>query len=376
VKRASQDKKSNDTACSVRTRTSRSATDTEERWERVKAALTAVLEQSPANRAKFLERVCGHDPSLLDEVRSLVEAYDDDYLEHPVAPASLAAPAKRADEPRTIGPYTVVERIGAGGMGVVYKVVDAAGHSFALKRLIEELVTEEGLLRLRREASAASALDHPNIVRFETLIEDEGVPHLVMEYLEGQTLKRLLAGGHRLELDDALHIAFQVAEALDCAHARGIVHRDLKPGNILVTRSARVKLLDFGIAKLIAAASGVGATLEKRLTKSGEVLGTKGYMAPEQARGETVDARADVFSFGCVLYEILCGKSAFSGGNALGRSVAILSEEPPRLKERVPSSVPRELDELVHRSLMKDPGGRPSSMKEVLEVLHHVRTSD
>jgi len=120
----------------------------------------------------------------------------------------------------------------------------------------------------------------------------------------------------------------------------------------------------------------VGATLEKRLTKSGEVLGTKGYMAPEQARGETVDARADVFSFGCVLYEILCGKSAFSGGNALGRSVAILSEEPPRLKERVPSSVPRELDELVHRSLMKDPGGRPSSMKEVLEVLHHVRTSD
>lgn len=355
---------------------SRAVTDSEKQWDRVKAALNAVLEQSPANRTKFLKRVCGHDPVLLDEVRSLVEAYDDDYLEHPVAPASLAAPAKTADEPRRVGPYRVVERIGTGGMGVVYKVVDDRGRPFALKRLIPELITKQGLLRLRREASAASALEHPNIVRFEALIEDEGVPHLVMEYLEGQTLKHLLAGGHRFELGDALHIAIQVAEALDCAHMRGIVHRDLKPGNILVTRSTRVKLLDFGIAKMVAAATGVGATPEERLqlTQSGEVLGTEGYMAPEQARAATVDARADVFSFGCVLYQMLCGKSAFVGGNAFERNVAIVIEDPPRLSEQVPS-VPRALDELVHGSLMKDPGDRPSSMKEVLEVLHRVRTS-
>ena len=254
-------------------------------------------------------------------------------------------------------------------MGEVFKVVDDEGRTFALKRLIRELTSEEGLSRLRREASAASALEHPNIVRFETLVEHEGAPHIVMEYLEGHTLKQILRGELRMNLDDTLHVAIQIAEGLACAHAKGIVHRDLKPGNILLTHGARVKILDFGIAKMLESAPGLGTTPSERLTRSGEILGTKGYMAPEQARGESVDARADVFSFGCVLYQMLCGKSAFSGNNVLDRYVAIVSEDPPPLKEREPS-VPDELDALVHRALSKDPRGRgPSSMEDVLTVL-------
>ena len=350
---------------------------TEDRWDRVKAALEAVLVEKPADRPGFLKRLRGYEPELLEEVQSLLESYDDDYLESPAAPLSLAAlsegaeTAETAAPPKTIGPYRILEKVGVGGMGEVYKVVDEEGRVFALKRLIRELVSDEGLARLRREASAASALEHPNIVKFVTLVEHEGAPHIVMEYLEGQTLKQVLSGKRRLDVEDTLHVATQVAEALGCAHEKGIVHRDLKPGNILLTYSAQVKLLDFGIAKMLEIAPGKGSSPAERLTKSGEILGTKGYMAPEQARGETVDARADVFSFGCVLYQMLSGKSAFSGHNALDRYVAIINEDPPPLKEQEPS-VPDALDELVHRALSKDPDDRPSSMKEVLVVLRSV----
>ncbi len=345
----------------------------DEYWDRVKAALEAVLAEKPGNRPGFLMRLCGQEPELLDEVQSLLESYDDDYLESPAAPVSLASLPRTTETapPLTIGPYRIVEKVGVGGMGEVYKVVDDQGRVFALKRLIRELVSEEGLARLRREASAASALEHPNIVKFVTLVEHEGAPHLVMEYLEGQTLKQILSGERRLDLEDTLHVATQVAEALVCAHEKGIVHRDLKPGNILLTYSAQVKLLDFGIAKMLEIAPGQGSSPAERLTKSGEILGTKGYMAPEQARGESVDARADVFSFGCVLYQMLSGKSAFSGHNALDRYVAIVSEDPPPLKEQVPS-VPDALDELVHRALSKEPDDRPSNMEEVLVVLRSV----
>jgi serine/threonine protein kinase len=350
-------------------------TESTDRWDRVKAALEAAVEHQASDRVKFLERLCGHDRVLFEEVRSLLETYDDDFLESPVAPVSLASlsePATPLDSgPRKIGAYTVVEKVGAGGMGEVYKVVDEEGRIFALKRLIRELVSEEGLLRLRREASAASALEHPNIVHFVTLVEHEDGPHIVMEYLDGQTLKKLLAGGRRLDLSSAVLVAIQVAEALQCAHEKGIVHRDLKPGNILLTSSSQVKLLDFGIAKMLAVAPGAGLSPQERLTKSGEILGTKGYMAPEQSRGEPVDARADVFSFGCVVYQMLCGKSAFSGHNALDRYVAIVSEDPPRLKQRQPL-VPDELDELVHRCLSKDPEDRPKDMAEMLAVLRRV----
>ena len=350
---------------------------TENHWDRVKAALEAVLAEKQANRAGFLKRLCGHEPELLEEVQSLLESYDDDYLESPAAPVSLAGLAETAKTaettpPPTIGPYRIVEKVGAGGMGEVYKVVDDEGRTFALKRLIRELVSDEGLARLRREASAASALEHPNIVKFVTLMEHEGAPHIVMEYLEGHTLKHVLSGERRLDLEDTLHVAIQVAEALACAHEKGIVHRDLKPGNILLTYSAQVKLLDFGIAKMLEIAPGKGSSPAERLTKSGEILGTKGYMAPEQARGESVDARADVFSFGCVLYQMLSGKSAFSGHNALDRYVAIVNEDPPPLKEQEPS-VPDALDELVHRALSKEPDDRPASMEEVLVVLRSVR---
>lgn len=339
-------------------------------WSRAKRVLETVLAEKPAHRAKFLKRLCGHDPDLYREAASLLEAYDDDYLEDPVASKSLIELSRPIEAPplKSVGPYRIVDNVGVGGMGEVYKVVDPEGRTFALKRLRIELASEEGLSRLRRESTAASALEHPNIVRFETLVEHEGAPHLVMEFLEGRMLSEILSGESRFELDDALHVAIQIAEGLHCAHEKGIVHRDLKPGNVLLTHSARVKLLDFGIAKMLESAPGMGSTPSERLTKSGEILGTKGYMAPEQARGEAVDARADLFSFGCVLYQMLCGKSAFSGHNALDRHVAIVSEDPPPLKELEPS-VPDELADLVHRALSKDREDRPADMEEVLKVL-------
>lgn len=342
---------------------------TDAHWERVKTALEAVLAHEPRDRPAFLKRLLRHEPELLAEVESLVAAYDEDYLESPVAPVSLAELSDSADPvPQRIGRYRIVDKIGAGGMGEVYKVVDDDGRTFALKRLIRELTSEEGLSRLRREASAASALEHPNIVKFEALVEHDGVPHLVMEYLQGRTLEQILAGDRRLDLGDTLHVAIQVAEALACAHEKGIVHRDLKPSNIVLTHTARVKVLDFGIAKMLESAPGLGASPAERLTKSGEILGTRGYMAPEQASGGPVDARADIFSFGCVLYQMLCGKSAFSGKTALARCVAIVSEDAPRLHEQEPSA-PDALDELVHRALAKDREDRPSSMAAVIEVL-------
>ena len=339
-----------------------------DRWERSKAALYAALEQEPSKRVRFIERLCRSDPELLVEVRSLLDGFKDGYLESPVA--KLTGP--ETPPPRMIGPYRVLERIGKGGMGEVFRVADTEGNLFALKRLPRELVTQEGLSRFKREALAASSLEHRNIVRFIELVEHEGRPHILMEYLEGRTLKYYLQGEEPLDIDNVFAVSIQLAEGLESAHAKGIVHRDLKPGNIFVTRDGSLKLLDFGIAKLVDAASGTDVTKLERITRTGQILGTAEYMAPEQARGEAIDARVDVFSFGCVLYQMLTGRSPFAGENVLEKFGAIMNEDPEPLSELVPS-VPEPLASLAESCLKKHANDRPQTMTNVLFELRKAK---
>ena len=307
---------------------------TDDLWPRAKAVLDAVLEQPPSRRASELTRLCGTDEALLAEARSLLESYDPSYLEEPVA--APQPPMRSRREPMRIGDYRVIKRIGSGGMGVVYQVESASGELRALKRLARDFVTASERTRLEREGRAVAALEHPNIVRFIELFEYDGAPHIVMEYLDGRSLGKILKKKRRLKTEHAVLIAAQVAHALAAAHEAGIIHRDLKPDNILVTTDAIVKLLDFGIAKL--PKTDASGSIDVSLTRTGDILGTAGYMSPEQARGERVGAAADLFALGCVLYEMLAGREAFPGDGVIARRDAVMTQEPPRVRELVPAT--------------------------------------
>ena len=223
-----------------------------------------------------------------------------------------------------IGPYTVVSKLGAGGMGEVYRAVDVRlDRPLALKFLADHGRGPHAVERLRREARAASALNHPNICTIYEIGEADGVHFIAMELIEGQNLAERVAR-RPMALDDALPLAAEIADALQAAHARGIVHRDLKPANILITTTGHAKVLDFGLAKRTDTVSDV---TEAALTGAGAVLGTVAYMSPEQARGETVDARSDIFSFGLVLFEMLSGRAAFTGNTTAVVFDAILNKE-------------------------------------------------
>src|SRR6267142_2783039 len=261
---------------------------------------------------------------------------------------------------QSLGNYKITHKLGAGGQGTVYKATDQKlGRTVVVKVLPPELtVKETNLKRFEREARLASALDHPNICTIFDMDEVGGLHFIAMQYVEGKNVRQLV-NGRPLELESALRIAIQVTDALAAAHARGIIHRDVKSGNVMVTDSGQVKILDFGLAKLLdeseAASSGIYQT---ELTEIGVPYGTATYAAPEQARGDKVDARADIFSAGVLLYEMLTGTWPFRGKSTIDVRHAVLHDEPEPLFEARPGGAPPQLQRILDRTLAKDPKSR------------------
>jgi eukaryotic-like serine/threonine-protein kinase len=276
-----------------------------------------------------------------------------------------------------LGPYEVVGLLGEGGMGQVYRAHDPRlGRDVAIKTLPAQFAADaDRLRRFEQEARAASALNHTNILTVFDVGSHGGAPYLVMELLDGQTLAQCL-GGRPLPLAGALDIALQIADGLAAAHAKGITHRDLKPDNVFVTAGGHAKILDFGLAKPLPAFARAGQTELPTSefvpgTEPGAILGTVGYMSPEQARGEPADQRSDIFSFGCILYEMLRGRPAFAGDSAVETLNAILKDDPPRLAG--PGiSIPEDLANILARCLSKRPEARFDSAADLVVALRRL----
>jgi predicted Ser/Thr protein kinase len=337
-------------------------------WGRVGALFEEALELDAGGRERLLARTAETDPALASEVRALLRAHDTSsgFLEQPawaVAPELLAEqPGEGALAGTRVGPYQVQEEVGRGGMGVVYAARDERlGRTVALKVLPKAVSRDaKSRERLAREARAAAALSHPSIATIYALEEIDGELYLSSELVRGATLRRMLASGAPPEAR-VVEILLQLAGALDAAHRHGIVHRDLKPENVLVAPDGRIKVVDFGIARHLNPPPGTPGTL----TVTGMALGTLGYMAPEQLRGEEVDARADVFAFGIIAYELATGQHPFGGSDPASLLERLVTGPSPLARTLQPAG----LDTIVRRCLAGDRARRFTSGTDLLEAL-------
>ena len=345
---------------------------TPERWQQVKQIFNSAMNYRPEERSSFISQACSGDEALRSEVESLIASHErtGSFIDEPalVAAAAFIAGEAELQPGRTIGSYEILRFISRGGMGEVYLAEDKRlGRKVALKRLPSTFIKDnDRLRRFEQEARAASALNHPNIITiFE--IQQAGSSHVIAtEFVEGETLRARLHHSS-LSLAETLDIAIQVADALSAAHKAGIIHRDIKPENIMVRPDGYVKVLDFGLAKLSEEASPAAIaeapTIQVR-TGSGIVIGTAGYMSPEQARGLTVDSRSDIFSLGAMLYEMVARRKPFEGETPSDILASILKTEPAPLS-RVNPAVPPELSRIVTKCLKKDREERYQVVKDL-----------
>ena len=381
-----------------------------ERWQKVKGLFDAVVGLAPEDREKILVKSCGADVELRRDVEKLLASSDEaeSFMESPAAKEVVS----RIIEPKNLaagvsfGHYEIVKQIGAGGMGEVYLAKDTKlDRKVAVKILNEKFAAHESNLnRFIREAKAASALNHPNILVIHEIGASENSNYIVSEYIEGETLREFVrtacvsgrfiadilavdnitaasdvklqpsahAGGS--DLWEILDIAIQIANALCAAHAANIVHRDIKPENIMIRPDGFVKILDFGLAKLVEqkVVGFEASTVKQNQTAKGVIMGTVNYMSPEQAKGEKVDARTDIFSFGVVLYEMIAGRTPFAGDSMSETFANLINSEPPPLT-RFASNVPEELNRIVAKTLRKKRDERYQTMKDLLTDLKSLR---
>jgi predicted ATPase/serine/threonine protein kinase len=348
------------------------------RWERTKEILEQALRLAPQERQAYLGAECGADADLRRELESLIASYEEagsSFLSADAAEVLQLTPPRALSSGTQLGPYELIELLGAGGMGEVYRARDARLDRIVAIKILPAAFSadRERLHRFEREARSASALNHPNIVTIYELGQDHSCHYIAMELVEGNTLRELL-GSSLLSMRKAIEIGAQIAEGLTKAHEAGITHRDLKPENLMVSHDGFVKILDFGLAKL--ASSGPGRSdmynLSTSRTAAGLVLGTVGYMSPEQVSGDELDFRSDQFSLGLVLYEMVTGKRAFQRSTAAETLVAVL-REPAEPISRQNRDAPAPLCWVIERCLAKEPEKRYVSTRDLARELAAIR---
>lgn len=351
---------------------------TPERWQQIEELYHAALERLPAERAVFLQNACAAESDLRQEVESLLAARDQvgSFIENPpmdVVAGMFAEAEAQALSEHTLGHYRIAALLGKGGMGEVYRAHDTRlDRDVAVKILPGHLAQDaEALRRFEREAKAVAALSHPNILAIFDFGTESHVSYAVMELLEGETLRARLSR-EVLPWREAVRIAAAVADGLAAAHAKGIIHRDLKPENIFLTVDGQIKILDFGIARVKHVVTTETETLTDT-TRPGTILGTVGYMSPEQVKGEPAEAPSDLFALGCVLYEMVSGRRPFAGESVTETLAAILRDEPPALTGLQPT-VPAKLEQLIKHCLEKKAAARFQAARELSFELGQLRS--